>query len=135
MIYIRLLALMVCTILLVACQTSDTTLREQGHNDSYIVGFHDGRHSGMREAGNNFEHFIQDRKRYDDDDEYREGWLAGEEEGRKVQAQADAIGDGAAAGIAADQAGKSSKKHGMSKKAMEDAVRGVDTSSLENLEK
>ncbi len=38
--------------LLLSCSTSDTTLRESGRSDAYIAGFHDGRRSGMNEAGN-----------------------------------------------------------------------------------
>jgi phage protein D len=122
-------------VLLAACGTTDSALHQQGRSDSYVIGFHDGRHSGMREAGNNFEHFVQDRERYDTNEEYREGWLAGEEEGKRMQAQADAVGNAAAAGIAVDSANKSSKHSGMSKEAMEKATRNVDTSELNNLGK
>jgi len=118
-----------------ACGTTDSTLRKQGHNDAYVIGFHDGRHSGMREAGNHFEHFVQDRERYDTNDEYREGWLKGEEEGKRIQAQADAVGNAAAIGIAVDAAKTSSGHSGMGEEAMEKATRNVDTSVLENLGK
>jgi hypothetical protein len=116
-----------------ACGTTDSTLQAQGHNDSFIIGFHDGRHSGMREAGNNFEHYVRDQARYDSDEEYRSGWIAGEEEGRRMQAQADAVGNAAAAGVSSGSSGH----HGMSKKDIEKAARnatkGVDTSELEVL--
>ena len=52
------------------CGTSDGTLREQGRNESYIMGFHDGRHSGMKEAGNYLEHIVKDTQRFKDDAEY-----------------------------------------------------------------
>lgn len=131
----RLFIMTLVALFITGCGTTDSTLREQGHNDSYVIGFHDGRHSGMREAGNNFEHFVQDRNRYDADDEYREGWLAGEAEGKQMQAQADAVGNAAAVGIAVDAAKQSSKHSGMSKKEIERATRDIDTSGLENLGK
>ncbi len=116
-----------------ACGTTDSTLQAQGHNQSYIIGFHDGRHSGMREAGNNFEHYVRDQARYDSDEEYRKGWLAGEEEGRRMQAQANAVGEAAAAGVSAG----SSSHHGTSDKDIEKAARkatkNIDTSELEVL--
>lgn len=43
---------------LTACGTTDSTLREQGRSEAYVTGLHDGRHSGMQEAGNEFEHYI-----------------------------------------------------------------------------
>ena len=38
---------------LLGCGTTDNSLRDAGKDDSYIIGFHDGRHSGMKEEGNN----------------------------------------------------------------------------------
>ena len=79
-------------VLMVACATSDNTLREQGHNESYLQGFHDGRHSGMKEAGNNWEHYVKDHERFASDNDYRDGWIEGEAEGKHLQEQAKAIG-------------------------------------------
>lgn len=89
----------------------------------------------MREAGNHYEHFVQDRERYDTDEDYRNGWIAGEEEGRHMQAQADSVGTAAAVGISAGSTHEHSKHSGMSKEAMEKATKGVDTSVLRTLEK
>ena len=50
------ITLSVLTVLLSGCETSDVTLRDQGRSESYIMGFHDGRHSGMQEAGNYLDH-------------------------------------------------------------------------------
>ena len=134
---VRFLPLLAIAVFLSLCAfgTTDSSLRGQGHNDSYVIGFHDGRHSGMREAGNNFEHFVQDRERYDTDDDYREGWLAGEDEGKRMQAQADAVGNAAAIGIAVEAASESSKNSDTSKEAMEKATRDIDTAELESLSK
>ena len=116
-----------------ACGTTDSNLQAQGHNQSYIVGFHDGRHSGMREAGNNFEHYVRDQARYDSDAEYRNGWLAGEEEGKRIQAQADAVGKAAAAGVSAGSSGHHGTSNKDIKKAARKATKDIDTSELEVL--
>jgi hypothetical protein len=68
-------------------------------SDAYITGFHYARHSGMKEAGNYLEHVVKDRQRFEEDAEYRTGWLAGEQEGIRIQQQADAA-VGTAEGIA-----------------------------------
>lgn len=114
--------------MLVACGTTDNAMREQGHTDSYIIGFHDGRHSGMKEEGNNFEHYIRDVERFKTDPEYKSGWLAGEAEGKRLQKQANEIG--AAAG-GADSGNKSQDFDQIGK----DALKDVDTTELKSLEK
>ena len=53
------------------CGTTDGALREQGRGESYITGFHDGRHSGMKEAGNYLEHIVRDIQRFEDDADYK----------------------------------------------------------------
>jgi hypothetical protein len=68
--------------LMSGCATSDATLREGGHNEAYIQGFHDGRHSGMNEAGNYLEHMVKDTRKFAEDPDYRAGWDAGEAEGK-----------------------------------------------------
>ena len=51
---------------------------KDGRSPAYVDGFHDGRHSGTKEAGNDFDHSIRDEERLaaDADDEF--GRLAGE---------------------------------------------------------
>ena len=65
------ITLLLFVTLVVACSTTDTSMREQGHTESYIQGFHDGRHSGMKEEGNYFEHYIRDIERFKTDSEYK----------------------------------------------------------------
>lgn len=129
----RLLAmgfgLSIWIVLLGGCETSDGTLREQGHNESYIMGFHDGRHSGMKEAGNYLEHMVKDSQRFKEDADYRAGWLAGEVEGLRMQEQANAATNSYNAGKAADKAGPHPED------AMKDAMQGVNTDDLRVLEK
>ena len=46
------LAVALSAVLLAACGTTDSQMQQQGHSMAYIQGFHDGRHSGMKEEGN-----------------------------------------------------------------------------------
>ena len=117
------------TMMLGGCGTSDGTMREQGRSESYIMGFHDGRRSGMKEAGNYLEHVVKDAQRFEDDADYREGWLAGDAEGKRMQEQANAAAGTYQAGKIADQAGPHPHD------AMKDAVKGVNTDDLKALEK
>ena len=119
------------TLLLAGCATSDSTLREQGHSESYIQGFHDGRHSGMAEAGNYLEHVVKNSQRYANDAEYRAGWLAGEAEGKQMQEEANA----AAGAYTGSQIEKEYKKSHDYDAIGSDAIKGVDPKSLEPLYK
>ncbi len=132
--YLRILCLLGFSLVLSACGTTDAALQQQGHNQAYLTGFHDGRHSGMKEAGNNYEHYIRDTERFDSDADYRDGWLAGEAEGQKLQAQATAVGNAAAGAYGAHQIDKELDKNDPDKIA-KDAVKGIDTDSLKSLEK
>lgn len=131
----KIIALVALTLLLTACGTTDSSLKEQGKSDAYVLGFHDGRHSGMKEEGNNFEHFIQDRQRFEEDPEYRSGWLAGEAEGIKLQDQANMAGNIAAGTYSSYQVGKEVDRQTNYDKIARDAVKDVDTSSLNSLDK
>ena len=118
------------SVLMFGCATSDSALRESGHVEAYLQGFHDGRHSGMREAGNYFEHIVKDAERFTKDTEYREGWLAGEEEGVRIQQQANLVG-GTYSGY---KIGKEVEKSKVDADAIgKDVMKGVDTDSLKNL--
>ncbi|WP_237486475.1 hypothetical protein [Vibrio hippocampi] len=95
---------------------------------AYIQGFHDGRHSGIQEAGNSFESYIKDEKRFASDADYQQGWLAGEVEGKKLQAEATAVGNGVAASY--PQKPQTTNPDDIAK----EVLKGVDTSSLKSLE-
>ena len=125
------MALLACGLFLAGCQTSDATLREQGASEAYIMGFHDGRHSGMQEEGNFLEHFVKDQLRYESDAEYREGWLAGEAEGERIQLESNA-----AVGVYSSyKVGQEVDKATDYQKIGRKAVKDVDTSALKKLEK
>ena len=118
------------SVLMFGCATSDSSLRESGHNESYVMGFHDGRHSGMREAGNYFEHIVKDTERFTSDVEYRDGWLAGEAEGIRMQEQANIVGGTYRGHVT----GKEVEKSKVDVDAIgKDVMKGVDTDSLKNL--
>ena len=126
---IKAMSMSLLMITLVGCGTSDGALREQGRSESYITGFHDGRHSGMKEAGNYLEHIVKDIQRFKNDADYQAGWRAGEAEGIHMQEQANAATNSYNAGKAADNAGPHTHD------AMKDAMKGVNTDDLKVLEK
>lgn len=124
------------SLLALGCGTTDKALKEQGYSAVYLQGFHDGRHSGMREAGNNWEHYIRDHDKFEKNDDYKTGWLAGEAEGKSLQAQAQAIGNAAGGAYTGYRVGKEydkAKPHpgDISK----DVMKGVDTSNFKYLGK
>ena len=119
------------TLFLTGCATSDSALREHGHSEPYIQGFHDGRHSGMAEAGNYLEHVVKNSQRYANDAEYRAGWLAGESEGKQMQAEANA----AAGAYTGSQINKEYKELHDYDAIGRDATKGVNPKSLEPLYK
>lgn len=124
----RFLLLLLFTIISAGCGTSDSALIESGHNMAYVQGFHDGRHSGMQEAGNNFETFIKDQKRFESDTDYKQGWIAGESEGKRLQDEATSFGKG----VAGSYSPKSEATN--SDDVAKEALKGVDTSGLNSLE-
>jgi hypothetical protein len=123
------------TLLLVTgCGTTDSQMQQQGHSQAYIMGFHDGRHSGMKEEGNDFEHYIRDESRYTTDLDYQSGWNAGEAEGKKLQDQATAVGTAAATGMATNSVNKEAHKQNDPERAAKQVLKNTDTSGLGALE-
>ena len=117
--------------LLLSCSTSDTTLRESGRSDAYIAGFHDGRRSGMNEAGNYLTRPTKDTRRFADDADYWAGWIAGEREGIHMQNAAN-VGVGAAGG--ANVYREAEKAQPNAQAIGNEVMKDVDTSSLKSLE-
>ena len=126
--------LLTILIIFTGCGTTDNTLQSQGKSPSYIQGFHDGRHTGMSEQGNAWEHYIRDEARFKAEADYKSGWLAGESEGKRLQAQATNIGNAAAGAYSYESIHKEVEHQRNFDKIAKDAVKGVDTSSLKNLE-
>lgn len=113
------------------CETTDSALHGAGKSEAYITGFHDGRHNGMKEAGNYLEHTVKDVQSFETDTDYREGWLAGEQEGIRIQNQANAA-VGSAAGYQITKDAEKSVEHDI-EKAGKQATENVDTESLKIL--
>lgn len=70
---------------LTACTFNSQSLSGSYVGDSYMMGFHDGRHSGLKNAGDASESTIKDVTRFAEDAGYRDGWLAGEKEGQRIE--------------------------------------------------
>ncbi len=120
---------------LTACGTTDSALMDQGKSDSYIIGFHDGRHSGMSEEGNRYEHYIKDENRFTNDIDYKQGWIDGEVEGKHLQVQAVSIGETIGGAYSGAKISKEAKKSRDFDKEVKDTIKGVDTTGIENLGK
>jgi hypothetical protein len=131
----KILSTIFMFMVLMACGTTDGSLKEQGKTEAYIQGFHDGRHSGMKEEGNHYEHFIKDEARFAGDPDYKSGWLAGEVEGKALQDQAVSIGNAAAGAYSGSQISKETRKNSDMDKVARDAVKGVDTTGMDSLGK
>ncbi|MBV1789447.1 hypothetical protein KQ940_15435 [Marinobacterium sp. D7] len=79
-----LMFVLLAPLLLSAC-SSQSMIGRTFISDSYATGFHDGRHSGLKKGGNASESIIKDLTRFAEDEEYRSGWLAGEQEGMRIE--------------------------------------------------
>ena len=129
------------TLTLAACGTSDGSLREEGRSDSYITGFHDGRHSGLSEEGNDFEHYVRDEARFRSDGDYKTGWFAGEIEGMRIQDQSNDFSEGVGSAVGGAVSGAAMGDYDDDDdepdfdKIGRDAVKNVDTTGFENLGK
>jgi hypothetical protein len=117
------------------CETTDGQLVQQGHDQHYIDGFHDGRHSGISEAGNPFDHYIRDEERFASDTGYHRGWLDGEAEGKRLQAQADTAGSVMSGAYTAGKVSDEVDKQNDPERAANKALKNTDTSALKNLGK
>lgn len=81
----KLLMLTLLAPLFLSACTSQSVIGRSFISDSYATGFHDGRHSGLKKGGNVSETMIKDLTRFAEDEDYRRGWLAGEQEGLKIE--------------------------------------------------
>ena len=89
----------------------------------------------MKEEGNPYEHYIKDEARFVSDSDCKSGWLAGEIEGKALQDQASAIGNAAAGSYSSSKIANEASKNSDADKAARDALKGIDTTGLENLGK
>lgn len=134
MTYLKTIQLFLFCWLLSGCTTTDSAMQQQGKSAAYIAGFHDGRHSGMSEQGNEFESYIKDVDRFSRDADYRQGWNEGEIEGKKIQGQAASVSNALGKSNLENAKREVSKDQDFDSIAR-DAVEGVDTTGFDALGK
>lgn len=91
---------------------------------SYVDGFNDGCHSGRQAAGDAFEQFRKDQRRFEVDRDYARGWSDAFRQ-CETQTEARARQMRSAQTIAAINAQR--------EKRFDNVLRGIDTSGLEDL--
>jgi len=89
----------------------------------------------MKQEGNQYEQFIRDEKRFDGDAGYREGWVAGQEEGKRLQVEAASIGNAIGNAYSGAQGNNEVKRNRDFDSIARDAVNDVDTSGMDQLGK
>ncbi|WP_432698365.1 hypothetical protein ACQUQP_08495 [Marinobacterium sp. YM272] len=85
--FIRTVLVITLPFTLSACVTNGLMMDNSAGANGYEIGFHDGRHSGLNGATDLSTSLIKDLTRYQADERYREGWLAGQEEGARIRAE------------------------------------------------
>ena len=111
------------TLLLVACASSEDTLRNHGYSEAYVEGYHDGCPSGKHAAGSWFDSHVQDDERFRNDHDYQVGWTYGFQ---TCSTEFLAIQNAIAAGTHSGEIGTT----GVDAKKV---LKGIDTSGLEGL--
>lgn len=91
----RVVPLLIAAILsapfLGGCTTNAFSLRQSTHSDAYMIGYIDGRYSGLNKGGNSAALVIKDGNRFREDEAYRKGWLEGEQEGLRIQRESGVV--------------------------------------------
>lgn len=116
------------------CSSRRQQMLDQGYPSSYVDGFDDGCHSGKKAGGSMFDQFKKDVKRFETDKEYAQGWSDGF---RQCETEEEALERQIRMGQE-QQMLMEQRRHDkkMEKHHLEDqALRGIDTSGLENLGK
>lgn len=118
-------------LLLPGCTTKRQELLNEGYPLHYADGFEDGYHSGKSAAGNMFEGLKKDVARYEKDRQYAQGWTDGFNQGKGEQ---EAWDRSLTRNIEQQQLYEQRKHNDYRDQSrMErEAVRGLDTSGLEN---
>lgn len=87
----------------------------------------------MSEEGNNFEHYIRDEARFQNDHDYKQGWGEGEAEGMLLQDQAVAVGSAIGGTYSTIKVNQAIDNNTNFDKIAKDSARGVDTSNFKDL--
>jgi len=72
-----LIPICAAVLLVAGCRTAREKMLAEGFDPAYVDGFIDGEHSGYNAAGNAQHPFVKDKRRYEADSLYRQGWDAG----------------------------------------------------------
>lgn len=110
--------------------SSETALRQHGYSEPYVAGFHDGCESGKAAGGDSIHQRVRDGARYDNstNGDYHTGWDYGFLT-CKQQTESDIA---TAAMVGAILAGAvNSSSHGADGIDVKDALKGVDTSAIQ----
>lgn len=84
--FFRAMPVILMPLLLSACVSDGFIMHtDYAVESGYETGFHDGRHSGLQGADESSVAMIKDLSRFAEDEAYRKGWIAGEEEGLRIR--------------------------------------------------
>jgi len=122
-----------CSILaLSGCVSQKDSMVKQGYPLAYADGFDDGCHSGKKAGGSLFDQFKKDVNRFQKDTQYSQGWSDGF---RQCETEEESLQRQVRMNIE-QQRLMEEKKHNdwdEQRHLESEALKGVDTSGLENL--
>ena len=111
-------------------QSSEDALLQHGYSASYVAGYHDGCPSGKRASGDSFQQEAINQTAYAAGGDYKTGWDYGYLTCRDQEIQNERT----ASVIGAAIAGGMASKHGADGVDARDALKGIDTSGLEDVD-
>ncbi|MDX2477714.1 MAG: hypothetical protein QNL05_10160 [Gammaproteobacteria bacterium] len=112
-------------IALSGCATQGETMKSQGYPAPYAEGFEDGCHSGKKAGGSYFDQFKKDVLRFNSDSNYAQGWS---DAFRQCETEQEALDRQIRMSIEYQRMNNERKD-----RMAHDALKGIDTSGLENL--
>jgi len=123
----------ICSLaILPACVSQKQGMIDQGYPLSYADGFDDGCHSGKKAGGNMFQQFKKDVKRFNADRQYAQGWS---DAFRQCETEQEALDRQTRMYMEQQRYFEAKKEYDWQEKHHfeTEALKGVDTSGLENL--
>jgi len=110
---------------LLGCASQSETMKAQGYPLAYAEGFEDGCHSGKKAGGSYFDQFKKDVRRFSDDSDYAQGWS---DAFRQCETEQEALDRQIRMSMEYQRMDNERKD-----RMAHDALKGIDTSGLENL--
>lgn len=126
-------ATIVCNFALFAgCVSQKQGMIDQGYPLSYADGFDDGCHSGKKAGGNMFEQFKKDVRRFSADPQYAQGWS---DAFRQCETEQEALERQTRMAMEQQRYFETKKHYDWEEQhhLEREALKGIDTSGLENL--